>query len=168
MSTKKPVSVDDLVSLRKALGLRQRDLADLAGFGTGAVKYWEAKGGPISGVAPAAFFDVLAGIVARLDWHAQRTAGSTTTSPVPVAQKARCGARTRSGTPCEGRPIAPSGRCKVHGGKSTGPTTEEGRDRIRSAQRERWRKWRERRELIARMEKQEAAWLGSAGRCQKT
>jgi len=40
-----------------------------------------------------------------------------------------CGAKTRKGTPCKlpadawGR----SGRCKFHGGMSTGPKTEEGR-----------------------------------------
>ena len=31
----------------------------------------------------------------------------------------RCGARTRSGTPCES-PAMPNGRCGMHGGKSPG------------------------------------------------
>ncbi|MEY6431695.1 HGGxSTG domain-containing protein [Thioalkalicoccus limnaeus] len=38
----------------------------------------------------------------------------------------RCGARTRRGTPCQCAAL-PNGRCKFHGGLSTGPRTEEGR-----------------------------------------
>ncbi len=44
----------------------------------------------------------------------------------------RCGARTRAGTPCLGRPM-PNGRCRMHGGCSTGPRTAEGLARIRAA-----------------------------------
>jgi hypothetical protein len=44
----------------------------------------------------------------------------------------RCGARTRSGTPCKG-PAMPNGRCRMHGGPSTGPRTEEGKARIRAS-----------------------------------
>jgi hypothetical protein len=40
----------------------------------------------------------------------------------------RCGARTRSGTPCRG-PAMPNGRCRMHGGPSTGPRTPEGKER---------------------------------------
>ncbi|MFH1974657.1 MAG: HGGxSTG domain-containing protein [Pseudomonadota bacterium] len=32
----------------------------------------------------------------------------------------RCGAKTRSGTPCKS-PAMTNGRCRLHGGKSTGP-----------------------------------------------
>jgi hypothetical protein len=32
----------------------------------------------------------------------------------------RCGAKTRSGTPCKS-PAMANGRCRMHGGKSTGP-----------------------------------------------
>ena len=32
----------------------------------------------------------------------------------------RCGAKTRSGTPCKS-PAMKNGRCRLHGGKSTGP-----------------------------------------------
>jgi len=34
----------------------------------------------------------------------------------------RCGARTRKGTPCNG-PALHNGRCRMHGGTSTGPRT---------------------------------------------
>src|SRR5215470_6716046 len=45
----------------------------------------------------------------------------------------RCGARSkRTGKPCRGAAM-PNGRCKVHGGKSTGPRTPEGLERIRRA-----------------------------------
>lgn len=44
----------------------------------------------------------------------------------------RCGARTRRGTPCQ-CPGMPNGRCRLHGGLSTGPRTAEGIERIRRA-----------------------------------
>ncbi len=37
----------------------------------------------------------------------------------------RCGARNRAGCPCRA-PAMPNGRCRVHGGKSTGPRTPKG------------------------------------------
>jgi hypothetical protein len=46
--------------------------------------------------------------------------------------RARCGARTRDGSPCEARVVwlpgepAPRGRCRLHGGLSTGPRSIEG------------------------------------------
>jgi hypothetical protein len=43
-----------------------------------------------------------------------------------------CGARTRAGTPCRRWPM-PNGRCRLHGGSSTGPRTPEGLARIRAA-----------------------------------
>jgi len=44
----------------------------------------------------------------------------------------RCGAKTRKGTPCQA-PAMKNGRCRMHGGKSTGPRTPEGIERIRQA-----------------------------------
>ncbi|WP_429335953.1 HGGxSTG domain-containing protein [Paraburkholderia sp. 35.1] len=41
----------------------------------------------------------------------------------------RCGAKTRAGTPCKRVDLYGSGRCKLHGGLSTGPTTPEGKAR---------------------------------------
>jgi hypothetical protein len=43
-----------------------------------------------------------------------------------------CGARTRAGRICP-NPAMPNGRCRMHGGKSTGPRTEEGRHRAAQA-----------------------------------
>ncbi len=44
----------------------------------------------------------------------------------------RCEARNRRGTPCQ-CPAMKNGRCKLHGGKSTGPKTLEGIERIKKA-----------------------------------
>ena len=45
----------------------------------------------------------------------------------------RCGAKTRKGTSCQRPANKRNGRCRVHGGASTGPRTEEGRARISEA-----------------------------------
>ena len=47
----------------------------------------------------------------------------------------RCGAVTRNRASCR-NPAMPNGRCRMHGGKSTGPRTEEGLERARKA---RWK-----------------------------
>ena len=52
---------------------------------------------------------------------------------LPLAQAGpRCGARTRHGAACQS-PAMPNGRCRMHGGKSTGPRTTEGLERMRHA-----------------------------------
>lgn len=40
-----------------------------------------------------------------------------------------CGASTRAGTLCKRRDLYRSGRCKLHGGLSTGPCTAKGKRR---------------------------------------
>jgi len=47
----------------------------------------------------------------------------------------RCGAKTRRGTRCKA-PAMANGRCRMHGGLSTGPKTPEGLERSRKA---RWK-----------------------------
>lgn len=49
----------------------------------------------------------------------------------------RCGARMPDG-PCQELPVNGTGRCRLHGGASTGPKTAEGRKRIADAQVQRW------------------------------
>jgi hypothetical protein len=44
----------------------------------------------------------------------------------------RCGARNRAGEPCRA-PAMVNGRCRFHGGKSTGPRTKDGLERLRAA-----------------------------------
>ena len=53
-----------------------------------------------------------------------------------------CGARTRTGAPCR-RMSLRNGRCRNHGGLSSGPKSIAGRTRIAEAQRRRWAKWRD-------------------------
>lgn len=43
----------------------------------------------------------------------------------PFADVKRCGAKTRKGTPCRA-PAMKNGRCRLHGGLSTGAKTPEG------------------------------------------
>ena len=45
----------------------------------------------------------------------------------------RCGARTRGGCPCRAPAIRGRLRCRMHGGRSTGPRTEAGMARLRAA-----------------------------------
>jgi hypothetical protein len=52
--------------------------------------------------------------------------------PGDFAKAPRCGAKNRRGTPCR-CPAMPNGRCRLHGGLSTGARTPEGIERIRRA-----------------------------------
>jgi hypothetical protein len=52
--------------------------------------------------------------------------------PGDFSKAPKCGARTRRGRPCRA-PAMANGRCRMHGGLSTGPKTSEGIERIRSA-----------------------------------
>jgi len=53
-----------------------------------------------------------------------------------------CGATgKRTGQPCKRKDLYASGRCKFHGGLSTGPTSEAGKER--SAQNEQYRRSRQ-------------------------
>lgn len=49
-----------------------------------------------------------------------------------------CGAKTRSGTPCKRVDLVGAGRCKLHGGMSTGPRTPDGVARARANLARRW------------------------------
>ncbi|MHB1214228.1 MAG: HGGxSTG domain-containing protein [Thiobacillus sp.] len=54
-----------------------------------------------------------------------------------------CGAHARTtGKPCQA-PAGPNGRCKLHGGKSTGPRTLEGKARTVEALQTGLRLWRD-------------------------
>jgi hypothetical protein len=44
----------------------------------------------------------------------------------------KCGAKTRKSLPCQS-PAMKNGRCRMHGGKSTGARTKEGIERIKKA-----------------------------------
>ena len=52
--------------------------------------------------------------------------------PGDFSRAPRCGAKNRKGAPCR-CPAMANGRCRLHGGLSTGPKTVEGIERIRRA-----------------------------------
>ena len=59
-------------------------------------------------------------------------------------ERPRCGARCRDGSSCKAPPVwdrrldrPVNGRCRMHGGLSTGPRTQEGRRRIAESNRAR-------------------------------
>jgi hypothetical protein len=52
--------------------------------------------------------------------------------PGDFTKAVRCGAKNRRGTPCQ-CPAMANGRCRLHGGLSTGPKTAKGIERIRRA-----------------------------------
>jgi len=63
-------------------------------------------------------------------------------SPLAEDQRPACGAKTKTGAPCDVPVVPGKRRCRMHGGLSTGPKSEEGRERIREAQRKRWKRSR--------------------------
>ncbi len=62
-----------------------------------------------------------------LIWHRYRYPEPPTCPP--ELRNMRCGAKNRKGQPCANRNIYANGRCKYHGGLSTGPRTLEGKAR---------------------------------------
>lgn len=62
-------------------------------------------------------------------------------APQLQALRLRCGAKTRHGGACQRKALA-NGRCRNHGGLSSGPKSPSGRHRIAEAQRRRWARWR--------------------------
>ena len=61
-----------------------------------------------------------------------------------------CAAKTRTSKPCVRRAMA-NGRCLNHGGLSSGPKSDAGRQRIAEGQKQRWERWRSRRTATARV-----------------
>ncbi|WP_346742430.1 HGGxSTG domain-containing protein [Govanella unica] len=83
----------------------------------------------------------------NLDWRhpgnlAATTPQARTTDPTPQMSKIprpKCGARTRNGEPCKASVLwdnahnkPRNGRCRLHGGLSTGPKTAAGKRRVRT------------------------------------
>jgi hypothetical protein len=66
--------------------------------------------------------------------HQQRRRGwlKNGNSPGDFLSAPRCEAKTRRGTKCQ-CPAMRNGRCRLHGGLSTGPKTAAGRERARQA-----------------------------------
>lgn len=52
-----------------------------------------------------------------------------------------CGAKNRRGEPCGCKALFPNGRCRFHGGLSTGPKTPDGKRRSMEAMRVGFKAW---------------------------
>ena len=65
----------------------------------------------------------------------------------PLPFRATCGAKTRKGHPCRCFALS-NGRCRLHGGMSTGPKTAEGWANTRAG----YAAWRERQRASKRVE----------------
>lgn len=144
-----------LAERRKAAGYTQTDLARLIGCGRHAVSYWETKPAlSLRWGVPKQIAGLLGiPILPRIRqprvtaWGAACERACRIKGPVRaranqgvLQSDVRCGAKARAGHPCKRRPEPGRKRCRNHGGKSTGPKTLEGRERIAEAQRKRWAK----------------------------
>ena len=64
------------------------------------------------------------------EWEARGYRGPVQSPCFPEELRGMtCGAQTRAGTPCQQKGIYRNGRCKLHGGLSTGPRTKRGKRR---------------------------------------
>jgi len=67
---------------------------------------------------------------ALMTQHAAKQAMLAQVPPFPEQCRGlTCGAKTRKGSRCQRRNLFRSGRCALHGGKSTGPKSPEGKRR---------------------------------------
>ncbi len=146
---------DELKALRLRGGLSRAALAKLAELHHDSVRYWERKAKvDLRGWAPDRILRALGrgDLVLRHTYpawpcygvfpHSTRAWGGVLLSGEKYKKLGACGARTRKGNPCRAMAINGKGRCKFHGGMSTGPKTVAGRARIAEAQRKRWAKMR--------------------------
>jgi hypothetical protein len=59
----------------------------------------------------------------------------------PKHERPRCGAKTRAGGSCKAPAVPGKARCRMHGGLSCGPRTEDGKKRSLAAARIGWERW---------------------------
>lgn len=67
------------------------------------------------------------------DLEARLTAARAEHQALKLPPGGRCGARCRDGHPCGAPRVKGKARCKLHGGRSTGPRTPEGKARALEA-----------------------------------
>ena len=80
--------------------------------------------------------------------------------PYSTEPRPRCGARTRTGKPCQRKAMPGRKRCRNHGGLATGPRTPEGKARIAELNRARAR---ERAARLAAMAERAASAVEATG-----
>jgi len=111
----------------------QTALSNPTGGGTGVFR--PANDGASRSPAPAAAQGPHGGVAAQKLYAAPGQARGRLANGNPAGDfmaAPRCGACTRAGTSCR-QPAMANGRCRFHGGKSTGPRTREGLARSRAA-----------------------------------
>ena len=147
----------ELRAHRKAAGLSHAELAKRTGVSRDAVGCWEAKDVvPTRYGAPFQFCEVRGlrvlshhyvpargwGLTMPDPWQARLDAlVEAKLGPLRALQGQRaawrrvlCGAKTRKDAACRNLSEPGKQRCKFHGGKSSGPKTAEGREKIAQAQ----------------------------------
>ncbi len=74
-------------------------------------------------------FDLEHNDKARAAWREWCSYGHGLSMP-DICHDLVCGANTRAGTPCRRRDLYSNGRCRLHGGLSTGPRTVKGVEKV--------------------------------------
>jgi hypothetical protein len=126
-----------LREMRLNAGLTIDQLADAVGYYSVFLMLAEEKQGLLKGSMPRKIRRYLESLRAHERLSKVNISGRTEARTIPIDWAYPCGARTRKDTPCRQKAVYASGRCKLHGGLSTGPITEEGKERIREGQRRR-------------------------------
>ena len=139
---------DDLKKARKALGYSRQYLAELCSLHPDTIRYWEKKRHvDCAGHAPNLMINKLEIPLPQVERPKRKQNQSTfgyfvtpkrARHGVLEKQDRKCGANTRKGTKCRAPTMPGKSRCKLHGGLSTGPQTQQGRANIAEAQRKRW------------------------------
>ena len=128
--------------LREPYGVRRmREAMESAGVKffirpSPGVRLWK---GPSFVMPPARRLRPLHGVSRFLQLSCDRR---PKTPSQPTMARRVCAARARaSARTCRRRPM-PNGKCRLHGGCSTGPRTAAGRARLSELQKRRWAEWR--------------------------
>ncbi|SMO69748.1 HGGxSTG domain-containing protein [Paracoccus laeviglucosivorans] len=157
---------NELATLRRRAGLSQAVLAKRAGVSRQTISYWENKPAldgrvtTLAGIARA--FDPpdrqrilnsrpglgfvrlqVVGSISLANLRVFHAATALRSAVHAQMHRQDCGALTRRGMSCKLKSEPGKARCRLHGGLSTGPKTEEGKARIAEAQRRRWAKYRQ-------------------------
>ena len=157
---------NELAILRRHAGLSQSALAKRVGVSRQTISYWENKpaldGRTMTLAAIARVVDPpdclrilnsrpglgfvrlqLSGPITLAHLRAFHAAATMRSAVHAQMHRQECGALTRRGMACKLKSEPGKARCRLHGGLSTGPKTEEGKARIANAQRKRWAKFRQ-------------------------
>lgn len=123
-----------ITAMRVNAGLTIEQLAGAVDYKPALLRILEAKRGLLAGPMPRKILRHLTRLRAHERSFIAKVCCRETVCRKPIAWDYACGAKTRKGPPCRLKATYASGRCKLHGGLSTGPRTEEGKERIRQGQ----------------------------------